>query len=54
MPSSKPFRVPQEQRCIKCGAPLQLARIDPDRRGWELHMFECTKCGAPEAHVIKK
>jgi RNase P subunit RPR2 len=30
--------------CPKCHANMMLARIMPERMGFELHTFECPKC----------
>ena len=33
-----------EAPCTKCGVKMTLARIEPDKRGYDLRVFECTKC----------
>ena len=40
--------------CSKCGGPMQLARVQEDERGWELHLYECTRCNSQESHIVKK
>jgi predicted RNA-binding Zn-ribbon protein involved in translation (DUF1610 family) len=31
--------------CPKCGREMVITRIEPDRLGYDLRTFECTKCG---------
>jgi hypothetical protein len=33
---------------------MQLARVQEDERGWELHLYECTRCNPQESHIVKK
>jgi predicted RNA-binding Zn-ribbon protein involved in translation (DUF1610 family) len=31
--------------CSKCGKPMKLSCIEPDRPGYDMRTFECEKCG---------
>jgi hypothetical protein len=33
---------------------MQLARVQEDERGWELHLYECDKCNSQETYIVKK
>ncbi len=39
--------------CSECGAKMWLTRIEPDRPGYEIRTFACTKCGSTETVVAK-
>jgi len=49
MPESQPnfpIRYPIERRsCPNCKMDMMIIRIMPDRLGYQLRTFECTKCG---------
>lgn len=30
--------------CPRCGTKMRLFAIEPDKPGYELHTFECSKC----------
>jgi hypothetical protein len=33
---------------------MQLARVQEYEPGWELHLYECTRCNSQESHIVKK
>ena len=33
---------------------MQLARVQEDERGWELHLYECDECNSQETYIVKK
>jgi len=37
----------------ECGAKMTLARIEPDKPGYDLRTFECTKCNNADQYVIE-
>ena len=39
--------------CPVCGAPMWLARIEPDRPDHDKRTFECKACGKTTAEVVK-
>ena len=39
--------------CAECGFQMMLSRIEPDRPGYEIHTFECTKCWHQESVTVK-
>jgi len=39
--------------CSKCGAPLWLIRIQPDKRGCARRSFECPRCQNQISEVIE-
>ena len=39
--------------CSKCGAPLWLTRVEPDRPGFALRTFECPRCKNRSSEVIE-
>ena len=39
--------------CAKCGAPMWLARIEPDEPGSEKRTFECQACQNDAIEVVK-
>jgi len=39
--------------CIQCGAKMLLARIEPEKPGYERRTFECAKCQHSISHVAK-
>ena len=40
-------------RCADCGALMLLARIDSDKPGQDLRIFECGPCDRFESVVVK-
>jgi hypothetical protein len=42
-----------EAPCTRCGAKMSLARIEPDRPGYDLRSFECTKCNNVDQYVVE-
>jgi hypothetical protein len=39
--------------CTKCGTPLWLTRIEPDRRGFARRTLECPRCQNQISEVIE-
>jgi uncharacterized metal-binding protein (TIGR02443 family) len=39
--------------CPKCSTPMTLTRIDPDKPGFDIRTFECSKCGYTQSKVFK-
>jgi len=39
--------------CPKCGLPMWLARIEPDKPDHDLRTFECPECELSETKVVK-
>ena len=39
--------------CAECGAKMTLGYVDPNARGVDERMFECTKCAYTETSFIK-
>jgi hypothetical protein len=35
-----------------CGKPMRLARIEPDKPGFDLRCFECAKCNTGETFLV--
>jgi hypothetical protein len=33
---------------------MQLARVQEDERGWELHLYEYNECDSQESYIVKK
>jgi hypothetical protein len=42
-----------EAPCTKCGAKMTLARIEPDKPGYDLRTFECTKCNNVDQYIVE-
>jgi hypothetical protein len=42
-----------EAPCTKCGAKMLLARIEPDRPGYDFRSFECTKCNNVDQYIVE-
>jgi hypothetical protein len=42
-----------EAPCTKCGAKMTLARIEPDKPGYDLRTFECTKCNNADQYIVE-
>ena len=42
-----------EAPCTKCGAKMTLARIEPDKLGYDWRTFECTKCNNVDQYVVE-
>ncbi len=38
--------------CSGCGKPRRLARIEPDKPGFDLRIFECAKCSTGESFIV--
>jgi hypothetical protein len=38
--------------CSGCGKPMRLARIEPDKPGFDLRTFECPKCSTRESFIV--
>jgi Zn finger protein HypA/HybF involved in hydrogenase expression len=47
-------RIALSLHCIKCEGRMQLARVQEDERGWELHLYECNKCNSQETYIVKE
>lgn len=43
----------EQPRCPTCATPMDLARIQPDKRGFDLRTFECSHCEHSESWVVK-
>ena len=39
--------------CLKCGSQMALSRIEPEKPGYEHHVFECSKCGHLQSQVVE-
>jgi len=39
--------------CAKCGAETRLVRIEPDKPGYEHHVFGCPKCDHSQSSISK-
>jgi hypothetical protein len=39
--------------CAKCGTESLLVRIEPDKPGFEQHIFECPKCEHSQSSIFK-
>jgi hypothetical protein len=39
--------------CPDCGAPMLLARIEPDEPGHDIRMFECRACLKEVMKIVK-
>jgi ribosomal protein S27AE len=39
--------------CPKCGAPMRLTRIEPDKPGFARRSFECPRCQRQVTEVIE-
>jgi DNA-directed RNA polymerase subunit RPC12/RpoP len=39
--------------CSKCGAPMWLTRIEPDKSGFARRSFECPRCQNQMTEVIE-
>jgi hypothetical protein len=37
--------------CPRCGKPMRLTCIEPDKPGFDLRSFECAKCNTSEAFL---
>jgi hypothetical protein len=44
---------PKPQPCTKCGAPVILVRIEPDKPGFDFRTFECSKCNNVDQYIIE-
>jgi hypothetical protein len=44
--------VPMRPVCSKCGAPMWLIRIEPDKSGCARRTFECPRCQIQMSEVI--
>ena len=42
-----------EAPCTKCGAKMTLARIEPDKPGYDRRTFECTKCNNVDRYIVE-
>jgi hypothetical protein len=38
--------------CSGCSKPMRLARIEPDKPGFDLRTFECAKCNTGESFLV--
>jgi hypothetical protein len=38
--------------CSRCGKPMRLACVEPDKPGFDLRTFECAKCNAGTALLV--
>jgi hypothetical protein len=38
--------------CSGCGKPMRLARIEPDKPGFDRRSFECAKCNTGETFLM--
>jgi len=39
--------------CPRCGRPMWLARIEPDKPDYDRRTFECSECGHEEDRVVR-
>lgn len=39
--------------CVKCGASVVLARIEPAQPGFDLRTFECSKCNNVDQYIVE-
>jgi ssDNA-binding Zn-finger/Zn-ribbon topoisomerase 1 len=39
--------------CPKCGTQMQLARIEPDKPGYDLRNYECPACHHLESMIVR-
>jgi len=39
--------------CLKCGAGMWLASLEPDRPGYDMRSFECSKCEVAFTETVK-
>jgi hypothetical protein len=39
--------------CPRCGKPMHLARIEPDKPEHDRRTFQCETCGEPLSEVVK-
>ena len=46
---ARPIEIP----CTKCGAKMTLARIEPDKPGYDLRTFECTKRNNVDQYIVE-
>ena len=51
----KPSKPPTSDRppCPKCSTQMDLTRITPDKRGFDMRTFACPKCEHTESWVFK-
>jgi len=47
-----PLTTPARPSCFKCGAPMWLIRIEPDKSGCARRTFECPRCRNQMTEVI--
>ena len=40
--------------CPKCGTKMQLARIEAEKPGYEMHSFVCPNCAHAKSTITKK
>jgi len=40
-------------RCVRCGAPMWLVRIEPYEADHDQHTFECQACGQSKTKIVK-
>jgi transposase-like protein len=48
-----PPPVIRHPRCPNCSTPMELARIEPDNRGFDRQTFDCSNCEHSESWVFK-
>ena len=42
----------EHPECAKCGAPMWLARIEPDEPDHDLRTFGCKACGNSKTEIV--
>lgn len=47
------LRVISRPNCPRCDARMRLARIEPDKPGYDLRTFECGSCGHSTSIIAK-
>jgi hypothetical protein len=51
--TSEAARKSKPEPCTKCGAPMNLARIERAKPGLDLHTFECSKCNNADQYLVE-
>ncbi len=39
--------------CLRCGSHMTLSRIEPEKPGYEHHVFACQRCGHVQSVVVE-
>ena len=51
--SDPPFQKIDGPKCTKCGTPMWIARIEPDKPGFDKRTFECPACDHSETIIVE-